>query len=198
MSKLRVLTALLMAGALPGAVHAQQYAVDKGSILLGGSASYTSSRTRVGAAEQQDRINNLALSPRAQLFVAPGLGVGAEVDFSRSSTAGQSATAIGGGPIVGYYFGRGPRLWHPFLEASGAALHRSRNNGLLGDEGNTEWQWRGTAGLLFLLSHGVGVNTGVFYQGTHTRQAQFTPQRTEVNVDSNTYGLAIGISAFVF
>jgi hypothetical protein len=176
----------------PGLAHAQGYAVDKGSVNVGGTASFTSSKATT-ADVAQPRLTTLGLAPHLLFFLAPGIAVGGEASLGRTSSDGNSTTQYGLGPAIEYYFGHEERNWYPFVGASVRFSHVS-GDGQLGSDFR---DLRASAGLLFLLSPSVGVNSELYLSRTHTT---FESPATLEELDSNTtaFGLAIGISAFVF
>jgi hypothetical protein len=189
----RSIFAVLLAFAIaPGLLQAQGYAVDKGSVNVGGTASFVSSKADV-ADVSQPRITTLSLAPHLLFFVAPGLAVGGEAMFGRVSSDGNSTTQYGIGPAINYYFGHEDRNWYPFVGASARVSHLNGNGNL----GSDFRDLRASAGLLFLLSRSVGINSEFYLSRTHTT---FESPVTLEELDSNTsaFGLAIGISAFIF
>lgn len=177
---------------MPDLAQAQGYATDKGSISLGGTAGFSSSKTDVGGTSSP-RITVLSIAPRALFFVAPGLAVGGEASFGRVSSEGDATTQYGLGPAINYYFAHEDRAWYPFVGASARFSHVS-GDGQLGSDFR---DLRASAGLLFLLSRSVGVNSEFFVSRMHTT---FESPVTLEELDSNTtsFGLAIGIAAFIF
>jgi len=163
--------------------HAQTYAVDQGSVLIGGRASFTSVATDRNGASYNDRINQLVLNPTGQYVIIPGLAVGGDVLFSYASDDGSAITQYGMGPTVTYFFGRGARSYYPFISGSVGVTHLNRGDR---DEGQTQTRYRGSGGVLVMLSQSVGVTGELFYQRTDTERLQ-----------RSTFGLAFGISAFL-
>src|SRR5690606_21219063 len=96
-------------------VEGQEYAVDRGSVLMGGSASFTNT----GSDDSDERTSRLLLQPRAQYFVAKGLAIGGSVTLSRYADDDDSSTTVGIGPQVSYYFGAAQRQRaYPFVSAN--------------------------------------------------------------------------------
>jgi len=189
----RILIATVMALAVtPGLAYAQAYATDKGSITLGGTASFTSSRAEIEDVSAP-RVTSLTLAPRALFFLAPGLAVGGEAALGHIAADGESTTTYGLGPAVTYYFGRQQRSWYPFVAGSVHFTHVSGDRQL----GSDFRDLRASAGLLFLLSGSVGINSELFVSTSHTT---FESPATleELSSDTRAFGLAIGIAAFIF
>lgn len=161
------------------ALHAQTYALDQSSLLLGGNASLTSTGTG-----DSDRTSSFVLNPSAQYFIAPGLAVGGDVLLEYTSSDDFSTTRYGIGPTASYFFGSGERSYYPFLSGSVRAVHTNFDGP---SDGATVMTYRGSGGILIMLSRSIGVTGELFYQ---------MQDREEFEV--NTFGLAFGISAFVF
>ena len=168
-------------------VHAQSYAVDRGSILIDGQAAFRSQQLIVDGEPIGDRVTQLTLAPSALYFVVPGLAVGGELTFGYASAGDNSYRSWGVGPAVSYYFGRGRRSVHPYVGASAQVLKNSSDGATTYEE--TIRSYRGIAGLLFMLGDAVGVNAEVYYSNTGL---------DERDAEESAYGLALGISAFVF
>jgi len=164
--------------------HAQTYSVDQGSVLIGGRANVTSVETDTDGASDSDRVNQLLVNPTGQYFVTPGLAVGGDVLFSYASSDGTNVTRYGIGPAVTYFFGRGERRYYPFVSGSFGVTH-ARDDTL--NEGRTQTRYRGSGGVLVMLSRNVGITGELFYQRIDNDQLQ-----------TNAFGLAFGFSAFLF
>ncbi|NIP82845.1 MAG: hypothetical protein GWM90_27930 [Gemmatimonadetes bacterium] len=182
---LRAPLALALLLGVPAVAGAQVPALDRGSLLLDGQASLTSA----GVDGQDDRTTNLTLTPSIQYFVTRGLALGADAVLGRSSSGDFTSTAYGIGPTATYYWILDANV-HPFL--SGSVLFGSTNRETpVGEIDSSETQLRGAVGLLFLLTDAVGVNTELFY-------AHRSLEVEDLEEDSDVYGLAVGISAFIF
>ncbi len=170
----------------PTMAVAQTYAVDRGSWRVGGTAGW-SSRAYDGASSR----DVLAfLSPSAQRFVVPGLALGADLNVSRYRLAGGTRiTTYGAGPSAAYYLGRGQRTLYPYLGGSVVFSRLDASGSVVGPEG-TSSIYMPYAGFLSMLARNVGIDTRLYYERTLSGDALIG--------NSSAYGLAIGISAFVF
>jgi len=92
------------------------YAVDKGSVIVGGSASFTS----LGGKELrgEERTTVITLDPSFSYFVAPHVAIGAALNLVSISGQGESDTFVGIGPTVSYFFGNQDSKAYPFLSGS--------------------------------------------------------------------------------
>lgn len=187
---LPVLGALAFA-ALP--LAAQSYATDQGSYRVGGDASFSSSGFDTNGSDFDERVTAIQIRPALQYFFIPGLALGGNLTLAYTSLDDDSEWVYGIGPAATYYFGRGERSAYPYL---GAALQflweNPDSDGPDEDEDDpVTTGYRGAAGVLFMLASAVGVSAELYYEKVERDVGNF-----EFGTDS--YGLAVGISAFVF
>lgn len=183
---LRALCIIGALGFVPAAAYAQQHATDQGSIQLSGSASFTSS----GEDDEDDRITAINLNPRLAYFIRPGLSVGAEVLLARQSRGDNSITAFGIGPAATYYFGAADARTKPYVTGN-VQWQKTSNESDTFESDATVTSYGAGAGLLFLLSQSVGITSELFYRST---SVEFDAGEA----GSDTFGLAIGVAAFIF
>ncbi len=175
-----------LALAVPATARAQTYAVDRGSWRIGGTAGW-GGRTHDG---RDGRDVTAFLAPSAQLFVLPGLALGADVELNRTETSGDlRLSGIGAGPTATYYFGRGPRPFYPYVGGSAVFTHLDVSGAGLTPSSSGS-MYTAYAGLLTMLARNVGVDTRLY----------LARQLVGGNLSDNgtAYGLSVGISAFVF
>lgn len=198
---------VLLCVLVPGLALAQSYPADQGSWLLGGNASLTSR----GDDTDDERTTSAFLSPRGQYFVVPGLALGGMVSLSYSSRSNSTRTGLGAGPAVAYYFGDGTRAFYPFVSA-GFSVSRSKisidielPSGIDPDDlpaeffdterTTTSTSWEVSGGLVLMIAKNVGLTGALFYQ-----QDNFDSDAEDIlgSLDSDMFGLRVGINAFVF
>jgi hypothetical protein len=179
---LRVLVPLLTICLSAVSLSAQQPALERGSALISGQASVTVQDTGV-----EENTTTFALTPYVQYFFATGLAIGGELQFSRTSQGDRTFTTYGIGPAISYYFVR-PSDVQPFVRGSIRLAHAKSTTGSLGDSRNLVG-FRGAAGLLILLSDAVGLDLSLYYDRLQHRDG--------IDLDVDTFGLAVGVSAFL-
>jgi len=192
----RFLTVSVLAAlAATPALATAQDATSHGSIIIGGSAGFTSSKSETGNTTSPS-TTSIFIRPNVLYFVIDGLAVGGDLSYSHRSSNGQSSASYGVGPAARYFFGSRERMWYPFVGASVGFGHDTSDNA--SDSDSSLWQVGG--GMLFLLSRSVGLTTELFYSTLHrSRDLPVGPgPGTSVDVDDHTFGLAVGIAAFVF
>lgn len=189
---------LVLAGLflVPSIAQAQNYAVDKGSFLIGGDVNINGSgllRSSGG------RSLEIQLNPSAQYFVLPGLAVGGGLQLSHiENSSFYRSTSYGIGPNISYYFGRDETRVFPYVSAGVNLVRSSTERTATTHLESVEVKWKNTAlaadlsgGLLFMLTRGVGLSGELFYNAK-------TFWGVGGGVDSNRLGFRIGVSAFVF
>lgn len=160
----------------PARAQAQSYAVDQGSILIDGDAALRSSGNGEG-----DRATNISVNPSAQLFVLPGLALGGQAFVSRTSFDDDAFTSYGVGPAASYYFGDALSTLFPFVSGSFFIAGDSRSD-------DTATALRLSGGGTYMLARNIGL----------TGEAYYLVQDLGEDDNFNEYGLAFGISAFLF
>ena len=197
MKKLWFIPMLLLL-VVPEATQAQSYPVDRGSWIVGGSASFTSQ-----GGDDADRTTSVMLNPSAQFFVLPGLAVGGTLSLSYTSDDLFSITGLGIGSAVSYYFGRGERTVYPFVSASLSINDFSFKAD--GDQvgSNIDVSTTGTTfdlsgGVALMVAKNVGLTGEIFYLQQNLRETGNEGIETLFDTDINMFGLRFGIAAFVF
>lgn len=177
-----LLPALVLAAALPARAAAQAYPTDRGSFIVGGVAGLVHSRVsqELVGGEQEYSSTQLSVAPEVEYFVAPGLAVGGRFQVLGVWSEDTSQGLFGIGPQLSYYFGRDARSIYPYV--SGGVSYFN----------DIDFDARATgadaaAGLVFMLSRGVGLNTALFYDVRVAEQTRVA-----------NMGVSVGVSAFVF
>jgi len=111
-----------VANAQPG------FAIDKGSMAIGGTASFSMSGGDLYKDADDNSETSFSLAPMALYFVIPNLAVGGEVSFGRDSQGDYSNTSYGIGPKVLYAFGKQESMTYPYLSAGFGYLSHTTNN----------------------------------------------------------------------
>lgn len=167
--------------------EAQAFAIDRGSLLIDGQASFTSTGQEVNGVERDDRFTTLSISPGVQYFVTRGLALGGDVLVARSSLGDDGFWTYGIGPAATYFFGAAERTWYPYLGASLSFIKQSSDD----DDDTSTFGYRGAAGAAFMVARNVGISTELFYNVTNWELGS-----SEGETDQ--FGLGVGISVFVY
>lgn len=171
--RLALMLALLLLA--PSLVQAQSYAIDKGSLMIGGTAGFSST----GGDGSDDRLTQIFINPSLQYFVTRGLAFGGDVAVQHFSQGDGGSTTYGVGPAVTYFFGGDERPVYPYLSGSVQLLR--------GHDDETSVGYGASAGAIMMLMDAVGLDGSIYYQTTE-----------DDDFSRNTFGLAVGIAAFVF
>ena len=182
-----VLAALLLA---PG-VFAQSYPIDKGSYLLGGAVSFSSQGGDLFTGNDSDRLTTVSVYPTFAYFISPGLALGGDVQFQKSSQGDFSSTTIGIGPSIAYYFGQPTTRTFPFIGASIGYTSLSFDSGDFGSDGINGYQFGVTGGLSHMIARNVALTGSLFYQNQ-------TFSESGESASGDTFGFQGGVTAFIF
>ena len=92
------------------------FATDRGSLLLGGNISLSSSG---GDAYNGNRTFDFNFNPDFEIFVAPSFSIGAEVLFAYYSYSESTSSSIGVGPSLTYFIaGHKEKKVYPYIGLS--------------------------------------------------------------------------------
>ncbi len=169
---------LLLSGA---ALAQKQYPVDKGSIQLSGSASFTSQ----GYETSDNDLTTVQLNTVAGYFIIPNLLAGANLAFIHQSIGDESSTLFGIGPKVAYYFGEADSQIYPYL--TGSFLYFSLSDAY------TETAFFIGGGAVFMAAEHIGFTAEAGYQFE-----SYSPKGGGDSVSGHTFGISFGLAAFLF
>lgn len=194
MKPIHVVLLLMLALVLAAPMLSAQprWALDKGSIAIGGNMSYS---VAGGMVQGFNDKTSAELTPYCYFFTSSNIGIGGEVYLSSSSREnGESSTTIGIGPSVLLAFADSSYAWYPYLQLGvmfASASERSPNV----ESGNTKsgsgYALELAGGATYKIGRHVGVTVLAYYQA----------QRVTVDDEVNTgklYGLRVGITGFIF
>lgn len=188
----RSLTFLALLVAVPASARSQG-PVDKGSILVAGTALISRSTTKV--ANQETTTTGMSLNPSLLFFVAPRFAVGGQLGLSRLSYDGGSASSWQVGPAARLFFAPSSARTLPFAGA-GVTLGRATSTNEVTDTRSTNdgWSAEGVVGLTAMVSRQVGITGEAYFERSSSEQggvASLDVKRTDI-------GLRFGVSAFLF
>jgi hypothetical protein len=183
-----ILLALLL---VPNA-SAQEYAIDKGSFLLGGTVGFSSQGSESSAFEgDEDRIAQALINTSFRYFVAPGFALGVNALVSSTTQGDVTVSDATVGPSLSLYFGQPTSIVYPFISGTvGFSTlsvevddvgSDSVNGALLGLEG----------GISYMIARNVALTGSLYYQ----RQG-FSDSGESVTND--VFGFQGGVTAFIF
>ncbi len=159
------------------------FAADKGSFMISGSAGFSSFGGDAYGGE--DRVTVIRLQPGLSYFIIPNVAIGGQVEYEKTSFGDDDETFYGAGPILAYYFGEKDSRFLPFANLSflwGKQTDRFSQTVV-----------RFGAGSVYLLIPQVGVSAQIFYQFEN-----LSPENAGQSTSGNAYGISMGVAAFVF
>lgn len=212
----RVATAQATRGSLPctprppDVVCPRESPIQRGSVQVGGTASFTRSRD-IG---NDQGWTTLELLPRVGYFVVRGLSVSANVRYRRisfddqESVRNQTLTECGIGPGLTYFVSTSSPRVFPFVSARTLFIRGVNRADITPSPQVPEpseverssrtrtHAWLGSAGAMYMLVNHVGITGEAFYQ--RDRVTIKAGETVEYGNSSELYGLQFGVVAFLF
>lgn len=184
------LLAFALIAGLATPVAGQSFAIDQGSMVLDGSISFTNSGGDLYENANGDRSTEILLLPSLLYFVSPGLALGGELVVQRVSQGDFSATTLGVGPEVAYFFGDAESTVYPFVNASMSYVNTSSSgNGI--DASGVGFDAGG--GAAFMLTGTVAITGQVAYTFQN-----LSIDQTDESRSGNMFRIELGVAAFLF
>ncbi len=195
MRTLTCVTAILL---LAGAVMAAETPVDKGSMVVGGTAYFMTQSGDWYENADGEGVNTIALEPSIGYFVAPSIMVGGRILFESESQGDNKETIFGIGPEVGYYFNldatrtEAKGAIYPYVKAFFVyAQYKDEWTG--GDETTDITMFGGQGGGVFMLSNAIGLNASVKFQSESYKEDD-----ADESVSGTSLQVGAGITAFLW
>ncbi|MEW5925134.1 MAG: outer membrane beta-barrel protein [Candidatus Zixiibacteriota bacterium] len=141
---------------------AQDTPISPGSMMVGGSAYFQSLSGDLYENEAGDSYTEIMVAPNFGYFVAPGLVIGGELAFSSMKQGDYDASAIGIGPMIGFYFNVNSARTevkgsiYPYIKGQFIFLSASFN-----DSDATQLSLGGGAGINYMISDAVAIDLGL-------------------------------------
>ncbi len=180
-------TTVVVLLSLSGPLTAQaRHAIDKGSVLVGGSAQISRTTSESGTSEATS--TSVFVNPRALLFVAPRVAVGGDVSIGRISAGDVSSSSVGVGPAFRYYLRAAGATSLPYLGAAARISRASFEGPGSADGSETSRDVEGVLGIDWMISRQVGI-AGEAFVAYFSRGSG--PSRS-----ATTFGVRFGIDAF--
>jgi len=155
--------------------------IDKGSLIIGGSASFTSSK----AEGSSTRVTGISLRPSLLYFFFPSVAIGGNIHIQNTSAGYYEASAFSIGPKVAFFFRTKSDNLYPYLGAS---------FNITSADDYTATELRLSGGLAALVVSHVAITGEFFYQLEH-----YDPDSEYYSAyNLNTFGVTFGITAFIY
>ncbi len=195
-----IVTAALIALATP--LRAQRTvpaAIDRGSMIVDGSASISRSRSTAESdgTEAKATSTQVSLLPSLLYFVAPRFAVGGSLELSRFKNDAVTSTAVGAGPSARLYFAGQSATALPYVGTSVRVSRVSVDiDGSSSPPSTTQLGLEGVAGITFLFSRQVGIVTEAFVR-RQSYSNSVSGNLPATDVTTTDLGLRVGVAAFI-
>lgn len=143
-------------------LFSQSYPVDKGSTMIMGSFSFSSSGGELYESGDGDRLTSFELSPMLGYFIVPGFSIGLQFTYSNLSQGDASLSSWGVGPEIAYFIGGNEAkekikgVTYPFLTASYYIMGDTYSSGS-SDRSQSGSKFRLGVGIDHLITESVGL-----------------------------------------
>ncbi len=189
-----LLTTLLILVFAIGA-SAQDSPIDKGSVMLGGSAYFMSASGDLYKSGD-DSQTWLGFQPEFGYFIAPSIMIGLNVDFVSYSVGDYGNTNFGFGPMLGYYFNMDPARGevkgaiYPYIKGF-FNLNTYSVKDVDGSDKTTSIG--GMGGINYMLSDAVALDFGVKFTSD-----SYKPDGADESTTGTIMQFGVGFSAFIY
>jgi len=185
---------------------AQISPVDKGSAIISGDFSYSSSGGELYENNDGERITRIDFDPAVSFFVVPGFAAGLRLQYRHQIQGDHTTTTWGVGPEINYFFHNSEEIseaageTYPFLQAaffystmsfdsySGEVVTRIYTTTHLG------------AGIAHMISNAVAISGLLAYDIENFKQEDaFDPRlMADDSISGDRIGLYVGLLIFLY
>jgi hypothetical protein len=187
-----VLTSVVLSW--PLLATAQAGPTDRGSILVGGTASVSRSTYEIG--DTDNTSTGISLSPDLLVFVAPRFALGGRLGLSWVDYDDGRSSSWLIGPAARFYFAPGSARTLPFLGASVSFGGATSENDVVDSTVESDvWAVEGVAGITWMLSRQVGITGEAFLERANITNGT---SLSDVETRRTDLGVRFGFAAFFF
>jgi len=188
--RILVIYALVMSLVLPAS--AAYYAIDKGSIQLGGTIGFESRGGDLYEDADEESQTQISFEPFVGYFLIPNLSLGTHVTYTSFTHGEYKNSAFGIGPVATYYLGSEYSTFFPFVSAR--FDYRKTSTEIDGNDSPdvTTTVIGFAGGITTMVSKNVGIRAMLFYE-MNSQEVEDSD-----SVDGNKIGLRIGIESFIW
>ena len=165
----------------------QEFAVDKGAMIVAGTASFMLQGGDLYENADGDGITSFTIAPSVIYFLAPNIGLGGSVAYSSMSQGDESYNSLSVGPVVGYFFGTASSTSYPFLAAGFQYLTMGNGSSISGTD------IRLGGGVIFTMKEHIGISIEAGY---HIQSLK--PEGADESTSGNIIAVGIGIAGLLF
>lgn len=167
-------------------LFSQQYALDKGSIMLSGAANFTKYSGAYFKDTEGTGTNLLSLSTSGHYFIIPNLILGVGIDYARLSQRESVFTTINAGPNLGYALGGPESKIFPYIITG---YRYNLYEDVVDLTGNDLFLG---IGAILLGSDHIGLDLNVTYHMVDLKPDEGDSQ------SGNVFSIGCGIAGFIF
>lgn len=168
------------------------WALDKGSVAIGGTASYS---VAGGEVQGFNKKSTASLTPYAYWFTSQNVAFGGELYLENTSRdQGESSTTLGIGPSALFTFADSSLSWYPFLQTTALLAWISQSSPYTTTASTVSGTGFGlelAGGGTYMIGRQVGITALLYYQ------VQWFTVDSESR-RGNQYGLRLGLTGFIF
>jgi len=170
----------------------QDFAVDKGSMIISGMGSYENESGDLYENNDGESRNKLDLTTKYNYFVAQNIAVGGNLNYLMASQGDYSQTTLGIGPTAGYFIGNAESEMYPYLAAGISYLHqgmKSENydNTISGTDITV------SGGIIIPVKNHIGFTAELGYHMKSLKE-----EDADESISGNIISLNIGISGLLY
>jgi hypothetical protein len=166
-------------------VLCQEYAVDKGSLNLGGTLGFQSAGGDYYN-YQGERTTILVLNPEIRYFFFPHIALGLDIGFTSSSQEGSGGHALSLGPALVHFIGGRESDTYPYWGLALLYLHGPGDPKYLG-RSQSGCDFRITFGVANMVSSQIAVFTQINY---HIQKYE--------RKSGDVIALSVGLGGFIY
>jgi len=182
MKKFFIICTFIILGS--GFAFSQNFATDKGAMILGGTVGFVSTGTEGGSS----RSTMLTLAPVYDYFIMQNLFLGGSISLIyTSSSSGGEGTIFSIGPEIGYAFGSAQSSTFPFLKLGFAYT--------LYSDDFTQTTINIGGGIIIEITKHIGIVGSLSYNLMNTKSAH---PNNNLSYSSNSIMLNFGIYGLIY
>jgi hypothetical protein len=164
----------------------QEFAVDKGAVIIAGTASFTSEGGDLYE-YNGERLTTFSIAPTFVYFLATNIGLGGSVAYTSTSRGDNSYHTLGIGPTIGYFIGNASSTTFPYI-AAGIQYYTAGNGSSIS---GTDIVLGG--GVICPVKEHIGITINVGYH-----MMSLKPEGANESTSGNIIAVGIGITGLLF
>lgn len=190
--KLVVVSCVFMACC--GIVYGAGSPIDKGSLIVGGGAAFSSMGGELYEDGNGDGVTILLLAPEVGTFVAPNVAISAQLVYGSVSFGDDKISAVGIGPRIRYYFGQ-PQpsglvkgTTYPYMTASFLWGQLDVDD----DDGYSLTSYSFGGGITYMMANSVGLFGEINFRNDSIKEDDYESE------SGSSLGIWAGFTLFIW